>query len=81
VDGLSNTEFEIPSKFVLEENYPNPFNPTTNIRYGLPHVEHVKFFIYNVLGREVAVLLDDDKMAAYHIVQFDARDKATGVYS
>ena len=75
VDAISNAtgKFEI-------ENYPNPFNPSTMIRYALPVGSHVTIKIYDALGREVSTLVNEDESAGYHKVVFDASRLASGVY-
>ena len=77
---------EIPTDFELSQNFPNPFNPVTSIRYGLPRDESVTLKIFNILGEEVATLLNDEPQAAgYHVAIWDGRDRqgrqvASGVY-
>jgi uncharacterized delta-60 repeat protein len=76
----------IPTTYELSQNFPNPFNPATTIRYGLPKAERVTLKIYNLLGAEVATLVDNEqKVAGYHAAVWDGRDKAgrvvaSGVY-
>ena len=70
----------IPTVFYLSQNYPNPFNPTTQIEYGLPRSASVLITIYDVLGREVAVLTDGLQEAGVHRITFDATGIGTGVY-
>jgi hypothetical protein len=76
----------IPTTYELSQNFPNPFNPATTIRYGLPGAERVTLKIYNLLGAEVATLVDNEqKPAGYHAVVWDAQDGAgrnvtSGVY-
>jgi len=76
----------VPTNFELSQNFPNPFNPTTTIRYGLPATNEVTIRIYDILGREVIKLVDaEEKKAGYHVVNWNARDKhgrsaASGVY-
>ena len=69
-----------PEKFELFQNYPNPFNPTTNICYQLTRDSKVSLKIYNLLGQEVATLVDEQKQAGYHQEVFDATRFASGMY-
>ncbi len=61
-------------------NYPNPFNPTTTIRYGLPQRSHVLLAVFNTLGQQVATLLQGEKESGYHEVKFDGTGLSSGVY-
>lgn len=70
----------IPDKFTLFQNYPNPFNPTTTIQFQLPKESKVVFKIYNILGEEVAELLNDKKSAGVYEVVFNARGLPSGTY-
>jgi ligand-binding sensor domain-containing protein len=69
-----------PDKVVLHQNYPNPFNPGTRISYELPTSSHVRLSVYDVLGREVSVLVHERVEAGVHSVAFDASGLAGGVY-
>jgi hypothetical protein len=69
-----------PQSFALQQNYPNPFNPATVIVYDLPERSHVTLTVFDLLGRNVATLVDDDKGAGHHHVVFDAQHLATGMY-
>ena len=71
---------EIPDNYALMQNYPNPFNPATDIAFALPKAAHVKLSIYNVLGQEVTILQDDMMEAGQHVINWDARDRASGIY-
>ena len=64
----------------LDQNYPNPFNPTTVVNYQLPTASDVKLVVYDILGREVAVLVNERKPAGNYQVTFDATRLSTGVY-
>ena len=75
----------IPDHFVLQSNYPNPFNPTTTIRFGLPERSPVKLVIYNIAGQRVATLVNREMSAGYHQVQWNGKNRngqqaASGVY-
>jgi len=71
---------EAPSNYVLEGSYPNPFNPSTTIGFSLPESAQVRLVVYDVLGRQVRVLLDGIREAGTHEVVFDASDLPSGTY-
>ena len=71
---------EIPSVFSLSQNFPNPFNPSSNIRYGLPLTSFVTLTVYNTLGQQVAQLVNEQQQAGYHEVVFRGDGLASGVY-
>jgi hypothetical protein len=71
---------ELPLEFTLDQNFPNPFNPTTNIRYWLPSAGPVSLRIYDTLGREVAVLVAAVESPGEHLVQFSAGLLPSGTY-
>ncbi|HOM66186.1 MAG TPA: T9SS type A sorting domain-containing protein [Ignavibacteriales bacterium] len=75
---------QVPETFKLEQNYPNPFNPVTTIKYQLPVKSNVEIKIYNILGQEIATLINQEQNAGYHTVIFDANQYrgglASGVY-
>ncbi|MFH1195071.1 MAG: M20/M25/M40 family metallo-hydrolase [bacterium] len=70
----------VPSSMELKQNYPNPFNPTTVISFQLSLLSKVQLKIYDVLGREVATLVDEIKPAGYYDVKFDGSNLTSGVY-
>jgi hypothetical protein len=69
-----------PDKFQLFQNYPNPFNPATMISYQLPTDSRVSLKIFNLLGQEVATLVDGQRLAGHHEERWDARGLASGMY-
>ena len=69
-----------PTQFILEQNYPNPFNPTTNIKFGVPESGFVKLAIFNIVGEEVAVLVNGNIEAGAYDITFDARNLPSGAY-
>ena len=71
---------EIPEQYQLSQNYPNPFNPTTNIKFSLPQAGQVSLVVYDMLGREVTKLVDENMSAGSHQVQFNATNLASGIY-
>lgn len=73
-------EAEIPSELKLYQNYPNPFNPATTISFNLPESEFVKLKVYNLIGEEIAVLVNDILNAGNHRVKFNAGKLTSGVY-
>jgi hypothetical protein len=70
----------LPETYALEQNYPNPFNPSTTIRFTIPAQQHVSLKIFNLLGQEVATLVDDNIIAGKHIVQWQPEQLASGTY-
>ena len=72
---LSNDEQSIPNIYVLYENYPNPFNPVTTLRYDLPENGHVNITIYDMLGREIKTLMDQTQDAGYRSIIWDATNE------
>ena len=70
----------VPSGPALEQNFPNPFNPTTTINFSLGKAANVKLVVYNILGQQVSELVNEKMQAGAHTVQFKANNLATGVY-
>ena len=71
---------EIPDKFSLSQNYPNPFNPTTKIDYAIPKNGFVTLKIYDVLGREVKTLVNENKTPGNYSIDFNGSEFSSGVY-
>jgi len=71
---------EMPTQYELYNAYPNPFNPSTTIRFDLPEAAKVRLAVYDMLGREVAVLADEERPAGQHSVRFDAQRLSSGMY-
>jgi hypothetical protein len=76
----SVAEGPLPSRTALHQNYPNPFNPTTIIQYDLPVALGVKLEIFNALGQQVALLVDEKQSAGFHQVVFENHNLPSGVY-
>lgn len=84
-DADDGTTGQLPARFALEQNQPNPFNPTTTITFALPKATDVSLEVFNVLGQRVRTLLSEHLAAGFHNVVFDGRDGrgeelASGVY-
>ncbi len=78
--GVESDEVGLPAEFTLSQNYPNPFNPGTVIRYSIPRAEEVSLVVYNMIGEEVAQLIDGRKPAGNFSVEWNAFNMASGVY-
>ncbi|MDP2302919.1 MAG: GxGYxYP family putative glycoside hydrolase [Ignavibacteria bacterium] len=82
--GISNipNETDAPSSFALMQNYPNPFNPSTTICYAIAERQNVTMKVYDILGKEIVTLLNEEKDAGYYQIEFDAEkySLASGVY-
>jgi hypothetical protein len=78
--GIGTPEPALPASFTLAQNYPNPFNPSTTITYRIPRGGHVRLSVYDLLGREVARLVDGMQSAGSHPSVFNASNLASGVY-
>ena len=80
ITSVERTSTDLPAYFSLEQNYPNPFNPSTTISFNIPQQSHVKLVIYDVLGRDVRTLVDEEKQPGRYSVSFDASNLPSGVY-
>jgi endo-1,4-beta-xylanase len=78
--GVEKTVSVIPKSFALEQNFPNPFNPTTNIRYSIPLTSKVSLKVFDVLGRQVETLVNEMQGPGQYTVTLSAQNLATGVY-
>ena len=78
--GNQNISSSIPNKYSLSQNYPNPFNPTTKISFDLPKQGFVTLKVYDVLGKEVAKLVNEQRNAGSYIIDFNASHLSSGVY-
>ena len=77
---LFKVQAVLPDKFELMQNYPNPFNPTTTVKFSLPTDIRVTLKVFNILGETVKVLVDEERKAGIHYVEFDASSLSSGVY-
>ena len=71
---------QVPTNFVLEQNYPNPFNPSTQIKFSIPKTANVKLIVTDILGREVAILVNDNLASGNYSVNFNAKSISSGIY-
>ena len=78
--GIEDENDKIPTEFSLNQNYPNPFNPSTTISYQLPTNAQVTLKVYNVLGDEVASLINEEKLEGSYLVNFNAAQLSSGIY-
>ena len=77
---VKQTMSNVPTEFQLQQNYPNPFNPTTTIEFALPKQSNVTLKLFDILGREVATLVDAELESGVHKINFDGKDLASGMY-
>jgi hypothetical protein len=73
-------ETDLPKEFELEQNFPNPFNPSTTIEFSIPSAQFVTLKVYDLLGQEVATLVNGQQTAGTHRVQWNASSLSTGFY-
>ena len=73
-------EFEPLKDFKLEQNYPNPFNPSTTIKYSVQNAKNISLKVYDVLGKEVETLVNEEKPAGNYEVEFNAANPTSGIY-
>jgi uncharacterized delta-60 repeat protein len=77
---VDEIDYNIPKELELNQNYPNPFNPATTIKFNLPTDSNVRLNVFNVLGEEVAELINNNMQAGFHSVEFDASGLNSGIY-
>jgi hypothetical protein len=77
---LGNNQTGLPNVFSLSQNYPNPFNPVTKINFAIPRNSFVTLKVYDMLGKEIANLVNGNKVAGYYTIDFSGTDLSTGVY-
>jgi hypothetical protein len=75
-----NDKITKPLTFNLEQNYPNPFNPKTKIKYSVPNQSLVTLKIFDILGREIETLINEEKTAGIYEIDFDASQLSSGIY-
>jgi len=80
INGITPISTNIPGSFSLSQNYPNPFNPSTTIRFSLPKSDFIKLVVYDVLGREVEVLANQQAVAGEYEVKWDGTNHSSGIY-
>ncbi|MCU7491788.1 MAG: T9SS type A sorting domain-containing protein [Ignavibacteria bacterium] len=80
VVGVENEKNTTVKSYSLSQNYPNPFNPSTTIRYSIPQAGRVTLKVFNVLGKEISTLVNEEKNQGSYEVKFDASQLASGIY-
>jgi hypothetical protein len=80
ITGIAGNTTELPKEFQLYQNYPNPFNPVTSIKFDIPKSSFVKMKIYDVLGKEIADLVNMDMQAGRYEVNWNGTENASGIY-
>jgi hypothetical protein len=80
VTGITEEVLLAPARFSLSQNYPNPFNPSTRIEYDVPSAGHVSLTVYDILGKQVAKLVDEEQAPGHNVVEFNAKGYPSGVY-
>jgi Secretion system C-terminal sorting domain len=80
VIGIKPISNEIPSDFSLEQNYPNPFNPSTHIQFRVSNLEFVQIKVFDILGRETAIVVNELLLPGIYNIEFNAKGLSTGIY-
>ena len=80
ITGIEDEKNKIPTEYLLNQSYPNPFNPSTKISWQSPVRSRQVLKIFDVIGNEIATLVDEEKEAGYHSIDFNGSDLPSGVY-
>jgi hypothetical protein len=80
ITGTTSNEEKIPGSYLLEQNYPNPFNPTTNIRFAISKFGFVKLTVFDIKGREIETLVNENLNAGTYNADWNAVNHSSGVY-
>jgi len=81
INGEGNLNNNVPAKFSLTQNYPNPFNPVTKIQYSIPKNSFVTLKVFDIIGREITTLVNEENLPENYIVDFNGSNLPSGVYS
>jgi hypothetical protein len=79
-NAVRRNDGSVPTTFALSQNFPNPFNPLTTIRYSLPLSANVKLAVYDLLGREITTLVNEEQSAGWKEVEWNAKNISSGIY-
>lgn len=79
VSGIKDV-YQIPEQFILYQNFPNPFNPATTIKYSVPKTSNISLVVYDVLGREITTLVNEEKLSGIYEVELNGTNLSSGVY-
>ncbi|MFZ1520273.1 MAG: T9SS type A sorting domain-containing protein [Ignavibacteriaceae bacterium] len=77
---IAEAEILPPARFSLEQNYPNPFNPSTSIQYAIASKQFVQLKVFDILGKEITTLVNEEKSAGNHKIEFNASNLSSGIY-
>ena len=80
VTSVNKAKNNLPTEYALVQNYPNPFNPSTTIEYAIPERSNVTIKVFDILGREVAILVNEEKKAGNYKIDFNASNLTSGIY-
>lgn len=80
VTDVENLSDQLINTFVLDQNYPNPFNPTTTIKFSVPNFQFVTLKVYDILGREISTLVNEEKLPGNYEVEFNGSNLSSGIY-